>query len=351
MRIWASKLDSEVCTRLAAEGIEILPIDDDLGKVEWYVLSERTAVERRTSSSFLDGISDKTLFASAIHLGERFEIAILVVEGDYSSTPYRAFHPQAIRGALSSMLLVYGLSVVATPNADESAALIAMMARQEQGGVPEISLVPKRKAADLADMQRRVVEMLPGCGLTVARELLRHYGSIERIVRASEEELCEVRGVGPKTASRIRRVLHTEYDAVDTERDLEDALAAAPELLFGHEVTLVARQHTIQTSSRERDVIDLVFFDRGARELVLVELKRGALEAAHEAQLERYLAHAHQSSLLRDFLERGAHMRGVLATVTPCDFQPSDASRISACVVDREPVIHVLRQLRRDRTQ
>ena len=351
MRIWASKLDTEVCTRLAAEGIEILPIDDDLGKVERYVLSERTAVERRTSSSFLDGISDKTLFAGAIDLGERFEIAILVVEGDYSSTSYRAFHPQAIRGALSSMLLVYGLSVVATPNADESAALIAMMARQEQGGVPEISLVPKRKAADLADLQRRVVEMLPGCGLTVARNLLQHLGSIEQIVRASKEELCEVRGVGPQTASRIGQVLHAEYDAIDTERGLEDAVAAAPELLFGREVDLVARQHTIQISSQERDVIDLVFFDRDARELVLVELKRGALEAAHEAQLDRYLAHAHQSSLLRDFLERGAQMRGVLATATPCDFQPSGASRISACVVDREPVIQVLRQLRHDRNQ
>jgi len=351
MRVWASKLDSEVCRCLAAEGIEILPIEDDIGRVERYVLSKRTAVERRTSSSFLDGISDKTLFASAIDLGERFDVGVLLVEGGYGTAPYRAFHPQALRGALASMVLVYGLSLVVTPSPEESAALIAMMARQEQGGVPEISLVPKRKAADLADMQRRVVEMLPGCGLTVARDLLQHFGSIERIVRAAEGELCEVRGVGPKTAAGIRQVLHAEYDAIDTERDLEDALAVAPELLFGHSVVLVARQHTIQTSAEQRDVIDLAYLDRDACELVLVELKRGALEAAHETQLARYLAHAHHSSLLRDVLEGGAQLRGVLATVTPCDFQPSCSSRISARVLDRARVIQVLRELRYERIQ
>lgn len=350
-RIWASKPDSVISARLAEQGIEVLPIEEDLGQIERYVLSQRVAVERRTGSSFLDGIADKTLFTSAIDLGEGFEVSVLVVEGDNRSVPYRGFHPQAIRGALCSMLLVYGISVLATRDEDDSAALIAMMARQEQVGVPEISLVPKRKAIDLADMQRRVIEMLPGCGLTVARNLLQHFGSIERIVRAPEGELREARGVGPKTAAGIREVLHAQYDAVDTERDLEDAIAAAPALLFGHQVTLVARQHTIQISPAERDVIDLVFLDHDAHQLVLVELKRGALEAAHEAQLERYLAHAEQSPLLRGYIEHGAQLCGVLATVTPCDFRPAHTEQVSAQVIERDRAIQVLRQLRRKRLE
>ncbi len=349
MRIWASKLESGICTRLVEKGIDVLPIEDDLGTAELYVVSERVAVERRTSSSFLNGIADKTLFARAIDLGERFQVAALIVEGNDRSASCRAFHPQAVRGALCSMLLVYGLSVLTTPDEDETAALIAMMARQEQGGVPEISLTPKRKAVDLADMQRRVVEMLPGCGLEVARNLLQHFGSIERIVRAAEEELCEARGVGPKTAADICQVLRAEYDAVDTERDLEDAIAAAPELLFGHEVALIARQHPIQTSAQERDVVDLVFLDQDARQLVLVELKRGELEPAHEAQLERYLAHAGESPMLRDLMEGGVQLRGVLATTVPCDYQPFDTRRISVQVIERDRAIQVLRRLRRDR--
>lgn len=351
MRVWASRPESAICSRLSASGIEILPTDDNLGQVERYILSRRVVVDYRTSHSFLDSILDKTLFASAIELGERFEIALLIVEGDYSAVPYRAFHPQAVRGALSSMPLVYGLSVVVTPNLEESAALIAMMARQEQGRVPEITLTPKRKATDLADMQRRVIEMLPGCGLTVARNLLQHFGSIARIVRAREEDLCTVRGVGPKTAAAIHQVLHAEYDAIDTERNLEDAIAAAPELLFEQEAVLVARQHALQASSHGRDVVDLVFLDQEAHQLLLVELKRGKLEAAHEAQLQRYLAHAVQSPLLRDLVDRGAQLRGVLATATPCDYRPSDSRHISVRIVSRDRALEVLRQLRHERLE
>lgn len=347
MHVWASQPDSEVASRLAGEGIEILPLDEDLGTVERYVLSKRTAVERRTSHTFLNGIVDKTLFRSAIDLREQFETAVLVVEGLTGDAPHRAFHPQAVRGALSSMLLVYGLSVVATPDVQESAALIAMMARQEQEGVPEISLVPKRKAQDLPDMQRRVVEMLPRCGLTVTRNLLWYMGGIAQIARASEEELCAVPGVGPKTGSAIHEVLHATYGAIDTEQDLEDAIEAAPELLFDHEVSLLARQHTIRISSRERFMVDMVFYDEPATELVLVELKHGELEAAHEAQLQRYLAHAHWSPLLRGYMDRGAEVTGVLATASPCDFEPSDPSRITVRVVEREAAIEVLTRLRR----
>jgi ERCC4-type nuclease len=347
MHVWASQPDSEVAAKLAGEGIEILPLDEDLGPVERYILSERTAVERRTSSTFLNGIVDKTLFRSAIDLRERFETAVLVVEGPPGDAPYRAFHPQAVRGALSSMLLVYGLSVVATPDVEESAVLIAMMARQEQEGVPEISLVPKRKAQDLPDMQRRVVEMLPRCGLAVTRNLLWHMGCIARIARASEEELRAVPGVGSKAASAIHDVLHATYGAIDTERDLEDAIEAAPGLLFDREVSLLARQHTIRIAPHERGVIDMVFYDEPANELVLVELKHGVLETVHEAQLMRYLAHAHQSPLLRGYLERGAEVRGILATATPCDFAASDSSRIAVRIVDREAAIEVLKRLRR----
>jgi ERCC4-type nuclease len=347
MHVWASQPGSELAARLAGEGIEILPLDEDLGQVERYILSERAAVERRTRHTFLNGIVDKTLFRSAIELRERFEVAVLVVEALLEDTPHRAFHPQAVRGALSSMLLVYGLSVVATPDVQESAALIAMMARQEQEGVPEISLVPKRKAEDLPDMQRRVVEMLPRCGLTVTRNLLWHMGSIAQVAQASEEALRAVPGIGPKTASTIHEVLHATYGAIDTERDLEDAIEAAPELLFDHEVSLLARQHTVRISPHERGVIDMVFYDEPANGLVLVELKHGALEAAHEAQLVRYLAHAHQSPLLRGYLERGAKVRGVMATASPCDFETSDPSRVAVRIVDREAAIEVLKWLRR----
>lgn len=356
LTIWATKPKGRLAAKLADMGIEILPLEIEEGNVDRYVLSKDAAVECRTGSALLRGIQDKSLFTSAIHLREQFEIAALLVEGqvDYTRT---TFQPQAVRGALSSMLVAYGLSVLTTSDIHETAALIAVMARQVQVGIPEISLNPKRKAMDLADLQRRVVEMLPGCGIRIARDLLQTFGSIERIVDASQEELRAIRGIGAKRTAEIDRVLHAEYDSVDTEKDLEDAIEAAPELLFGpthpsERFVLFARQYHMCTEERERQIVDLVFVDQAANELILVELKRSRLKPEHEEQLQSYLDRAHKSPRLRAVLESGAQLRGILATVQGTDtrraFQPQDP-RISAHVVDRQAAIAVLRQLRDQR--
>jgi ERCC4-type nuclease len=344
LTIWASKPKGKPATRLADLGIEVKPIAEDEGNIDHYVLSTRLAVERRTESDFLRGIQDKTLFTSAIYMRERFVIPILIVEGqvDYTHT---AFNPQAVRGALCSMMLVYGITVLSAPDVDETVALLAMLARQEQTGVPDISLIPKRKATDLADMQRRVIEMLPGCGMTMARELLQRFGSVRRIVNATEAELRSTRGIGAKRAAEIYDVLNAEYESVDTEKNLEDAIETAPELLFEQPVTLLARQHHIYTEDGERHIVDLVFVNQEANELILVELKRGKLAREHEEQLCRYLDHAQESPLLHACLGADARLRGVLATVAECSYQPKSRD-ITVCIVDRERTIEVLKQLR-----
>ena len=126
---------------LSERGIDLVPIEEDEGNVDRYILSKRVAVERRTGSSFLRGIVDKTLFTSAIYLREHFEVPLLIVEGKVDDQ-HSGFNPQAVRGALSAMMLVYGVSVLSTADLNETVDLLAMMARQEQLGVPEISLIP-----------------------------------------------------------------------------------------------------------------------------------------------------------------------------------------------------------------
>ena len=339
-----TKPKGKVAASLAEMGCEILPVEEDEGNVDRYIVSKRLVIERRNASGFLRGIMEKTLFTSAIYLREHFEMPILIVEGEINYE-YTGFDPQAVRGALSSMMLEYGLSVLSTKDLDETAHLIAMMARQEQIGIPEISLIPKRKAADLPDMQRRVIEMLPGCGMTMARELLQRFGSVQRIMEATEEELLGVRGIGVKKVTEILKVIHAEYESVDTEKNLEDAIEASPKLLFEQPAELLARQHHIYTEAQERHIVDLVFLDTEGEELVLVELKRGNLRREHETQLKRYLDHAMESRLLRPYLEAGYALRGLLATVEPCEFQPKSKA-ISVCIVDRQAVIAVLKKQR-----
>jgi ERCC4-type nuclease len=344
LTIIVTKPKGKLAILLAEMGIAIRPAQEDEGNIDRYILSKRVVIERRTGSSLLRGIMDKTLFTSAIYLREHYEIPILIVEGqvNYNRT---AFNPQAVRGALSSMMLQYGINILSTPDTTETASLIALMARQEQIGIPEISTTPKRKAIDLPDMQRRIIEMLPGCGMTMARNLLQHFGSVKRLVNATEADLLQVRGIGEKKAVEMHKVLNAEYESVDTERDLEDAIEAAPYLLFPQPIALLARQHYICTEASDRHIVDLVFLDLVANELILVELKRDRLTCEHEEQLQRYLDRAHQSSLLNPYIERGIGVRGLLATATACEYKPRDAN-ISVRIVDREQVIEVLKELR-----
>ncbi len=349
LRVSATKPSGKPAVLLAQMGIGVLSVVEDEGNVDRYIISPRLAIERRTGSSFLRGIMDKTLFTSAVFLREHFELPILIVEGEVNYE-YSGFDPQAVRGALSAMMLEYGISVLSTASTVETASLIAMMARQEQIGIPEISMIPKRKATDLLDLQRRVIEMLPECGMTLARELLQHFGSVERIVAASQEELLQCRGVGERKAAQIHQVLHAQYHAVDTERNLEDAVEAAPDILFDEPVTLLARQHHIYTEEKERHVVDLVFLDVDAREIILVELKRGRLSREHREQIRRYLDNACKSKVLRELLDEGMTIRGLLATVEEdgAKLKIKDKN-ISACVVDRQRAIEVLAGLREAR--
>jgi ERCC4-type nuclease len=347
VKVSVTKPRGKPARMLAEMGIRVVPIPEDEGNVDRYVLSKRLAVERRTGSSFLRGIMDKTLFTSAIYLREHFRLPVLVVEGEVNYE-YSAFNPQAVRGALTAMVIEYGMTVLATPNVEETVALIAMMARQEQLGIPEISLIPKRKATDLADMQRRVVEMLPGCGMVVAREMLQHFGSVAAIVGAGEEELRAVRGIGARKARQIRRVLGADYEAVDTERNLEDAIEVCPQLLFERPVTLLARQHYVFSDEGGRNFVDMVFHDPGGDEAILVELKRGRVGAGDVTQLRRYLDQASGSKLLRELLDGGSGLRGVLATVEPSDLEVEDPD-ITLRVVDRQSVIEVLKVIREER--
>ncbi|NCO42853.1 MAG: hypothetical protein GW892_29635 [Armatimonadetes bacterium] len=347
LQIACTKPHGALARMLIDLGIRVVAVVEDEGNVDRYVLSKRVAVERRTGNSFVRGILEKTLFTSAVYLREHFEVPVLIVEGEVNYE-YGGMNPQAVRGALSSLLLLYGVHVLATPNAEETAAVIAMVARQEQVGLPEISLIPKRKAADLPDRQRRVIEMLPGSGMTLARTLLQHFGSVQRIVNATEDELLALRGIGPKTAREMTRVLTAEYDAVDTERDLEDAVVEDHSLLFPQPVELVDRQHYLYADEEGRQFLDLVFMDVAANEVLIVELKRGKLTHNHQDQLVRYLDNAHRSKVIGGLLKQGMELRGVLATVEECDLKPRRRN-VSVTIVDREAAIEVLKRRRAGR--
>ena len=337
--ISCSRPEGRVAQHLRDEGIETdwLPLE-----VEWrplpdrYVLGEGRVAERLTTPQFTRAIVTKTLFMTARDLQATVAAPLFVVEGE-DFYQYGGMHPNAVRGALSALVVEYGGSVLRTTDPADSAGLIGLMARHAQFGAPEISVAAKRKAESPADEQRRVIEMLPGVGFTLARRLLQHFGTIERVFHAEPGQLAEVCGLSKKGAARICELFCREYCAVDFEADIEDVLAKKPELLFDAPLTLVDRQHFFTDKAGRRLIADLVFADDEDLVVHVVEIKRGALQREDERQLAAYLDAAAQSSVLSGYMRRGYGLHGVLAAPDSRIKQAHD-ERITIRLLDTDAV-------------
>nr|WP_295161691.1 DEAD/DEAH box helicase [uncultured Methanobrevibacter sp.] len=175
-----------------------------------YQVSDDVVIERKTAKDFVDSIIDKRLFKQARELSEEFKRPLLILEGDdiYNGM----LHPNAVRGTLASIAIDFGISIIPTRNSQDTAAMIKRIAVREQNGEKtHIQIRTDKKPVSLWEQQLFIVESLPNIGPVNAKNLLQHFGSVEKVITASETELQEVEGIGKKTAKNIRKVVESKY--------------------------------------------------------------------------------------------------------------------------------------------
>ncbi len=175
-----------------------------------YQVSDEVVIERKTAKDFVDSIIDKRLFKQARELSEEFKRPLLILEGDdiYNGM----LHPNAVRGTLAAIAIDFGISIIPTRNSEDTAAMIKRIAVREQNGEKtHIQIRTDKKPVSLWEQQLFIVESLPNIGPVNAKNLLQHFGSVEKVMNASESELQEVEGIGKKTAKNIRKVVESEY--------------------------------------------------------------------------------------------------------------------------------------------
>ena len=179
-----------------------------------YVLSDRVVVERKTVEDFLDTLlgSDRSLFEQVGAMSEHYDRPVVIVEGT-DLQERRDVHPNAIRGALASLAVDFGVSVLYTADVNDTTELLATIAEREQRhGGRTVSVHGEKGGRTLAEQQEYVLSSLAAVGPVTARSLLETLGSVEAVITASRDELMTVDGVGEVTADRIREVVETEYD-------------------------------------------------------------------------------------------------------------------------------------------
>ncbi len=204
------EMRSEVVKRLYDMGVAVRVQNLDAGD---YVLSERVAVERKTAEDFVNSVINRTLFDQLIRLKKFYLKPILIIEGNGL---YGRLNPNAVRGVLATIAVDFGIPIIQTANAEETAEMLVTIARREQEG-KERAVIPHvgKTKMTLKEQQEYVVSAISDIGPVLARNLLEHFQTIERIATASEEELMRVPKIGKKIAKKIRTLMTTPYSEAD----------------------------------------------------------------------------------------------------------------------------------------
>lgn len=178
-----------------------------------FILSERVGVERKTKEDFLQSLIDKRLMLQANELARNFQIPVLIIEGRGDLYSMRDIHANAIRGALISLALSFGITIIYSQDENDTANILYIIAKREQ--LPEDKEVPlhgEKKPMLLSERQRYIIESLPEVSAVLARRLLKKFGSVQAVINASEKELMEVEGIGEKKAAKIRETIKSTYN-------------------------------------------------------------------------------------------------------------------------------------------
>jgi DNA excision repair protein ERCC-4 len=191
-----------VARALAARGVPIevrrlQPADYVVGPI---------AVERKTVGDFASSLFNKRLFDQVDRLRTTYDQAVLVVEGDLAELEeFR--NPAAFYGAMCHIGLDRGVPVLPTPDVEGTALLLATMHKRLEKDPSRPGLRHKPPALNPRQEQLFLLQGLPGVGAAVSENLLDHFGTVRRVLRAQERELRRIPLVGGEKARRITDVL------------------------------------------------------------------------------------------------------------------------------------------------
>lgn len=174
-----------------------------------YLCSSRVCIERKQHSDFINSIINGRLFEQAKAMKEEFEIPVLIIEGSSD----REINENALKAAIATLLVNFGLRTVYTRNIIDTARTIYWIAKKEQEENKfKVLFKSRKKSKILCRLQEEIVASLPGINRVLAKRLLNHFKSVENVFKASEIQLQRVYGIGKKLSRRIKIILTKRYE-------------------------------------------------------------------------------------------------------------------------------------------
>ncbi len=178
-------------------------------KVADYIVKD-VAIERKTVSDFISSMINRRLLNQLEGL-QQYKHKLLIIEGIDEQELYTdseektGMHPNAVRGFLLSILLKHKVPIIFTKDCEDTAKFISIISKKKS---QELPLNVKKKSLDKKERLQFLLEGFPGIGPKTARKLLSHFGTLKKIINASEEELKEVLG---KKAEIMKELIEQDY--------------------------------------------------------------------------------------------------------------------------------------------
>jgi ERCC4-type nuclease len=197
--------------------------DDDLSveqlKSGDFLINDQWRFERKTVRDLCLSLVDGRLFKQALQLLQGDDHPVVILEGRSREIKACGVRREAVQGALITLTVFFGLPVLRSLDPEETVQLMRYTAEQgvrfAEGGIQRFGYRPKGKKA----RQLYVLQGLPGIGKKRASALLEHFGGIEAVMCADEEELAEVSGIGVPIAEKIRNLVQETGVSYCTKND------------------------------------------------------------------------------------------------------------------------------------
>ena len=174
-----------------------------------YIVAPETVVERKSIRDLMSSIFDGRLFDQCSRLREHFQHPIVLMEGNVDEIEEITENPMIFYGAISRVVLEFGIPVLPTPNAHHSAKLlVSLCSKKESSKGPFLKKI--KKSTDLEKQQLSVLCSLPGIGEKFAVRMLEKFGTPINVFTATAADLAKVEGLGQVRATKIKKMLDSK---------------------------------------------------------------------------------------------------------------------------------------------
>lgn len=175
-----------------------------------YVGAAGLAIERKSSTDFILSIVDHTLYEKAAKLHSRYRRAAYIVEGDLFT---RRFHQKAfdVHGAIAYLTVHHGIPVITSPDAEQTAMIIYLMAAEAEHRADRPLDVRTEKPVECPDAQQYFLQGLPGVDADRAQRLLENLHTLPAVLAASDRQWRELGGLDDQAIADIRALFTTPW--------------------------------------------------------------------------------------------------------------------------------------------